>query len=117
MSAAIRKSDSVESELKEFKPMLMSLGENRSSDKRVSFENKTPPRSGLQNIMCYNCNQEEHTSTYCRAPCGLCQALGHISRDCPMNRKSSTFAANQSKKLMSVPSPGGRTDEPTQNPV
>ncbi|KAJ3365425.1 hypothetical protein GGF32_009283 [Allomyces javanicus] len=43
-----------------------------------------------QNVKCYNCNGEGHTSRECQMPraekaCHRCNEIGHLARDCPTN--------------------------------
>jgi hypothetical protein len=67
----------------------------QGSDRKVTFEENRPhSKLASRVMMCYNCQQEGHTSQFCRAPCGQCQKLGHISGDCPDHPR------NNSKQTM-----------------
>jgi len=74
----------IERELAELKDLVRSVIGSNATQRNVSFESSTYARPTVKTVSCYNCHQEGHISSDCRAPCGYCEKLGHISRDCPI---------------------------------
>jgi hypothetical protein len=73
----------LEEQVRKLQDMLQSVLDKQSQPSRhVQFDVPRVPRA-VKSVTCYNCLQEGHLSFNCRAPCGYCEKLGHISRDCP----------------------------------